>query len=130
MMKSKTSPFSRQPIEFVKRCKIENKCFKEFSDFDFLTTNSDVLVYSEIKGGYLLKINIEVIYDQMELIIDVDKILIIIDNICAKFLVEKCSNLFCELKKGVVFLEVKNSICFNSSKANYNEIKNALLIVR
>ena len=36
MKKNKTSPITRQPLEFVKRCKIDNKCYNEFSNCEIV----------------------------------------------------------------------------------------------
>ena len=136
MKKSKTSPITRQPIEFVKRCKIDNKCYNEFSDCEIeeeyfcKSIKLDVLDYSKNRGVYNIKINFAETEDETELIIDVDKILNDIDKTCATFLVEKYVNILCKLNKCVVFLKVKDSNCFNSSKIVYNENKSELLIVR
>ena len=135
MEKNKTSPMTRQPIEFVKRCEFNHKCFNEYSDceiedvYNCKSIKLNVLKYSKIKGTYIIKINIEET-DKMELIIDVDKILNDIDKSCILFLVEEYENLLCEMKKGIVIMKVRDSNSFNSSKIVYKENKNELLIVR
>ena len=115
-------PNNATTYRIVKRCKIDNKCYIEFSDCEIedeyfcISIKLDVLDYNKIRGGYVIKLNIEEIDDELELIIDVDKILNDIDNTCAKFLVEKYVNLLCELNKGVVFMKVRDSNYLNSSK--------------
>ena len=92
--------------------------------------NLEVLDYSKIRGVYIIETNIEEIDTETELIIDVDKVLTDVDNTCANFLVEKYVKILCELMKGVVFMKVRDSKCFNSRKIVYNENKSDLLIVR
>ena len=136
MKKSKTSPITRQPIEFVKRCKTDNICYNEFSDCEIeeeyfcKSIKLDVLDYTKNKGVYNNKINIAETEDETEWIIDVDQILNDIDKTCAKFLVDKYVKILCELKKGVAFMKVIDNNCFNSSKIVYKENKSELLIVR
>ena len=86
--------------------------------------------YKKIGGVYIPIINITETEDEMELIIDVDKNLIVIDNTCANFSVEKCVNLLCQLKKNVIFVKGIDGKSFNSSKIVYHENKSELLIVR
>ena len=80
--------------------------------------------YRQIRGVYILQINITEIEDELELIIDVVKVLNDFDNTCANFLVEKYSDMIIVLAKNeMITMKVRDSNCFNSNKMFITKLK-------